>query len=211
MRKGIIAAATLGFSLLARAITASAFTVGNSTPATIYFVQGQGFTPAISGNAGTGVPRADANGNAYLRSVQIAFAPGQTPPATLYIYSALPTDGNAATGTGSIGFAASTGGGLYVFNPPLQVPFSTPTFAVLPACASIFDAPDSYAGGTDLYPVGCPAPGSNPIVEGTYDTGFTATFTEPPSVVPALTPGGVALLILGLLASSLLLVGRRPS
>jgi hypothetical protein len=61
---------------------------------------------------------------------------------------------------------------------------------VLPTCANIYDAPDSYPGGTDLYPVGCPAPGSNQIVQGTFDIGFTATFVDPPVVAPASLPNG---------------------
>jgi hypothetical protein len=103
---------------LAAYSSASAFSVGNATPASVYFVQGQSFTPADLGNAGSGTPHADSAGNAHLVSLHIAFAAGQTPPSTLYIYSTLPTNGNATTGVGSIASAPDSGGGTYVFNLP---------------------------------------------------------------------------------------------
>ncbi len=193
--------------LLGACMQANAFTVGNSTPTSVYFVQGQSFTPAVSGNAGSGTPKPDSSGNAQLSSVHIAFATGQTPSSTLYIYSTLPTNGDAATGIGSIASAPDSGGGNYVFNPPVPVPYSTQTYAVLPGCASIYDAPDSYAGGTDLYPVGCPAPGANPIIQGTYDIGFTATFVDPPQPAPMMNWTGVGLLVF--LLAGLALVTRR--
>jgi hypothetical protein len=185
----IVATFLLGASALA-----NAYTVGNAAPSSVFFVQGQGFTPAVSGNAGSGTPKPDSSGNAQLVSVHIAFATGQTPPSTLYIYSTLPTNGDAATGVGSIASGTDSGGGTYVFNPPVSVPFANQTFAVLPSCANIYDAPDSYSGGTDLYPVNCPPPGANPIVQGSYDIGFTAAFADPPQPAPMLGWPGVALL-----------------
>jgi hypothetical protein len=191
----------IGVALILGAnLRAEAYTVGNATPTSVYFVQGQSFTPAVSGNAGSGTPRSDSLGNASLVSVHIAFAAGQTPASTLYLYAALPTNGDAATGIGSIASAPDSGGGTYIFNPPVTVPYSTQTYAVLPGCASIYDAPDSYSGGTDLYPVGCPAPGANPIIQGTYDIGFTATFVDPSEPTPMMNwiGGGLLCLCLGL-------------
>lgn len=195
--------------LLGTSIQSSAFTVGNATPGSVFFVQGQSFTPAVSGNAGSGAPKPDGAGNAQLVSVHIAFAAGQTPLSTLYIYSSLPTNGDAATGVGSIASATDSGGGTYVFNPPVTVPYSTQTYAVLQSCANIYDAPDSYSGGTDLYPVGCPAPGANPIIQGNYDIGFTATFADPAQPTPTVDWIGAG--ILGLCLVGLGLLVRRRS
>jgi hypothetical protein len=42
--------------------------------------------------------------------------------------------------------------------------------------------------------VNCPPPGANPIVQGSYDIGFTAAFADPPQPTPMLGWPGVALL-----------------
>lgn len=172
------------------------YSIGNNTPPTLFFIQGQSFTPSVQGNRGVGTPTASPAGTVFLTQFSFDFDPGSpfgVPPPVLYIYAFEPTvaqvDGG---GLGSLGVGVHVGGGVYAFD-NLEIPFNTKSFAVLPESRSIFDgAGNPYPGGVDLFPQG------GIIAEGfgDFDAGFTATFVS--TTVPE--PTTLALFVTGALA-----------
>ena len=186
--------------MLGGAAHAAPFTIGNLTPGSVFFVQGQSFTPSLQGNAGAGV--APVSGTVYLDTFTIQYETPGTGFASLYIYAALPSLADAALGTGSLAAGTYLGGGLYDFaNTPLDA--ATKYFAVLPGPAAIFDGDgDLYAGGIDLFDRS-PEDGQLDEGFGPFDTGFSASFS---SAVP--TPG-TAVLVLAAMAGLALTRRRR--
>lgn len=190
--KRFIAVRTIGVLLvmgfaLASSI-ASAYVIGNAAPTSIFFVQGQSFTPGILGNLGSG--SAPASGNVFLDSFVINYAPGATPFNNLYIYAVLPTAADASIGVGSLATGVDVGGGNYAFS-SVALDVNTKYFAILPGSANIFDgAGDPYAGGIDIFPdpLNIAQLGEG---GGFFDIGFSATFHVP-------LPATGALLLIGL-------------
>ena len=154
---------------------AGTYSLGNQRPTSVFFVQGQSFTPAQVGTLGSaGAP---ASGSVLLTSMSIDYQPGTTPLNTLSIYTALPTTATAATGIDSLAVGTHIGGGTYTFS-GVALDVNTKYFAVLPAPAAIFDgAGNTYTGGTDIFDIG--ANGQLDEGGGVFDIGFRATFTVP--------------------------------
>lgn len=168
------------------------FGIGNATPWTVYYVQGESFTPSIAGNGGLGTPLARPDGSVLLTRFTIDFPRSltPTPPSRLYIYPFAPTIAQVKNdGDGSLGVGSYTGGGAYAFN-NLKLAFSSKYFAILPAPVSIFDgAGNRYAGGVDLFAWNGRVQEGN----GQYDIGFHAQYTtqtpEPSSLILSLLAG----------------------
>jgi len=180
----------------------SSYTIGNLTPTTIFSVRGQSFTPNVLGNAGVGPLVTSGTGTVFLTSFFIDFAPVQTQPTPtkLYVYSALPTLANSATGVGALGTGVYQGGGLFSFLMPLELNAATKYFAVLPASYNIFDgAGNTYTGGGDLFN------GESSVVEGGFDIGFRAQFSA--TTVPE--PSTYAMMLVGIAAVGLASRRRR--
>src|SRR5690242_5284158 len=160
--------------------------IGNATPSTIYYVQGQSFTPSLAGNGGSGTPRSGPDGAVSLTRFTIDFPSNLTPmpPSALYIYSYAPTITQVNNnGQGSLGVGTYLGGGVYTFH-DLPLSFSSKYFAILPESVSIFDGSGNpYPGGVDLFPWNGRVQEGN----GNYDIGFHAEFStrapEPSSFV----------------------------
>ena len=193
------AAVLLAFGVLAFGGTGRAesiiYSIGNSTSATSFFIQGQSFTPSIQGNRGVGTPTASPAGTVFLTQFSFDFdlsSPFGVPPPVLYIYGFEPSEAQVSNGgQGSLGVGTNIGGGVYAFD-NLELPFGTKSFAVLPESRSIFDGSGNpYAGGVDLFPQGGVVREGN----GDFDAGFTATFT---ATVPE--PGSVLLFGIGTLS-----------
>src|SRR5262249_41776102 len=156
------------------------YSIGNETPSTFFFIQGQSFTPSVQGNRGVGTPTASPAGTVFLNQFSFDFVFGDpfgVPPPVLYIYGFEPSEAQVSNGgQGSLGAGTHIGGGVYTFD-NLEIPFSTRSFAVLPESRSIFDGSGNpYAGGVDLFPQG----GVVREGFGDFDAGFTATFTTVP-------------------------------
>lgn len=151
------------------------FTIGNPAPDQAFTIQGQSFTPSELGLAGSGTPTGDAQLNVTLTSFTIAFTDSGTAPDELHIYSFLPDTDQASQGTGSLGTGTHVGGGVYEFEPGLQLPLCTRSFAILPSEQSILNGPNPYTGGSDLFAETIPPA---QIIEGGFDIGFSATFTS---------------------------------
>jgi hypothetical protein len=162
------------------------FVIGNSTPSTIYYVQGQSFKPSIAGNAGLGTPVARPDGSILLTQFRMDFPSSltPTPPSRLYIYGFAPTlaqvDNN---GEGRLGVGSYAGGGAYAFQ-NLKLAFSSKYFAILPEPVSIFDGSGNrYTGGVDVFFWNGRVQEGN----GQFDIGFHAEFTtanpEPSSLL----------------------------
>jgi hypothetical protein len=171
------------------------YSIGNNTPPTMFFIQGQSFTPSIQGNRGVGTPTASPAGTVFLTQFGFDFdlsSPFGVPPPVLYIYGFEPSEAQVSNGgQGSLGAGTHIGGGVYAFD-NLELPFSTKSFAVLPESRSIFDGSGHpYAGGVDLFPQGGVVREGN----GDFDAGFTATFT---ATVPE--PGSLLLFGIGTLS-----------
>lgn len=152
-------------------------TIGNATPGTQFFVQGQSFTPSVQGNEGTGVPTPDGQGNVQVTRVTfdiIGDAPGQ-----LHLFTTPPTAADASSGNGAIATGNHVGGGVYEFD-NAAIPFNAKTFAVLSAGATISDGSGNpYAGGVDMFNQG----GTISEGNGSFDIGFNVDFagaSEPP-------------------------------
>jgi hypothetical protein len=200
MRGHLICFISMAVLLGATQTEAGTYSIGNAQPTTVFFVEGESFTPSVQGNAGTGTPIASPSGTVLLTSFTIDFQNPATAPTPLYIYAFEPTVAEAAVGTGSLATGSYAGGGVYDFSTPVNLTFTTKYFAVLPTSASIFDGDAvNYPGGIDLYP-------QNGIVQegalgqGVFDIGFAATF----NVVPEPSTGALAftsLLTLVLLAA----------
>ncbi len=184
----VIAAALPAFH--ATPAIAVPFTIGNTAPASTFFVQGQSFTPGVLGNLGSG--SAPASGLVELTTFHIDYnLTFSSPLASLAIYAAAPTVTAASTGAGSLGIGTHTGGGTYSFA-NLALDVNTVYFAVLLGSASIFDGSgNTYTGDVDLFPQS----GIVNLGGGAFDIGFSATFVTP---VPA--PGMIALMGLALIA-----------
>ncbi|MGP0071569.1 MAG: hypothetical protein ACLPWF_06505 [Bryobacteraceae bacterium] len=184
------------------------YTIGNNTPTTVYFIQGQSFTPTIQGNLGTGV--AATSGNVELVRFSLAFQNPTTAPGSLYIYSFQPTIAQVNnSGQGSLGVGANTGTGVYLFS-GLVLQANTKYYAVLPTQVSIFDGSGHpYAGGLDLYPQPVNAPTSIDEGLGGFDAGFTATFEILPSPPATPAPSSIWLMLAGLTAIGFYLGYRR--
>ncbi|BBM85065.1 PEP-CTERM sorting domain-containing protein [Candidatus Uabimicrobium amorphum] len=166
--------ALLAMSFICVSLYAESFTIGNTQPGTFFFIQGQSFTPNVQGNEGTGIATPNPDGNILLTSFSLDFVNAATAPGEIHIFASAPTLAQAASGTGSIGTGTHVGGGVYDFGPGLLIPFFAKSFAVLPNSAEIFDAPNAYAGGADLFPIG------GFVNEGGFDAGFNATFQTVP-------------------------------
>lgn len=104
LRRGLSAVAFLSL-FLGVAGHAQQFTIGTLTPESAFSVQGQSFTPAVPGPAGSGTPRTSEGGTVALTSFKITFSPEDpaAPPGVLYIYDSLPSSEDAAEGRGSMG------------------------------------------------------------------------------------------------------------
>lgn len=157
--------------------TMETFTLGNLAPSTIYFVQGQSFTPDSFGSVVTPPEPSSTPQVARLTWMSIAFDfSSATPPPVLYIFDAPPTPADAASGAGSRATGVHVGNGYYQFaGVPLD--FHTRYYAVLPEPAPIFDGGgDPYPGGVDMFI----RTDQSPVVigegYGTFDIGFDATF-----------------------------------
>lgn len=175
--------------------------IGNDGGPTIYFIQGQSFTPSIMGDRGHGTLTPSPAGTVRLMQFQFDFArddPNGTPPPVLYIYGFEPSRAQVFyDGEGSLGTGTHIGGGVYAFN-NLEIPFSRKSYAVLPDQRSIFDGPgDPYGGGVDLFPQGRGIWEGN----GNFDASFTAVFA------PAAVPEPTTLMLVG--TGILGLIGRR--
>jgi hypothetical protein len=181
---------------------ATTFTIGNAQPATVFFVQGQSFTPSVQGNNGTGTPTS-ASGQVLLTSFTIDFLDSTSAPSSLYIYSSAPSVSNASSGTGSLATGSYAGNGVYDFTTPVSLLFNSKYFAVLPTSENIFDGSgNTYTGGIDLFPQsGIVAEGGGGA--GVFDIGFNADFT-----VPASVPEPSGLLLFGSALSLFLLTYR---
>lgn len=172
----------------------STFSIGNATPSTIFFIQGQSFTPSIQGNDSLGVPTATPNNTVFLRLFSFDFtfvAPFGIPPSVLYIYDFVPTEAQVSNnGEGNLGVGTHLAGGEYKFN-NLEIPFNAKSYAILPESHNIFDGSGNlYTGGIDIFPrAGLVQEGF-----GDFDAGFNATFSI---AVPE--PSTLSLLTLGLL------------
>jgi hypothetical protein len=179
------------------------YSIGNATPGTLFFVQGQSFTPSVQGNAGIGTPSAPA-GLVELTSFTIAFQDPTTAPSMLSIFDHAPTSADAASGSGSLGIGTYVGAGEYDFANPVILAFTSKYFAVLPTSASIFDgAGDPYSGGIDLFPRS-----AGGVVEegfGDFDIGFTANLRAVPE------PASLVMLGSGLIGMLCYSLRRRAS
>lgn len=181
---GFLALITLSFDSELKA--SPLYEIGNATPSTIYYVQGQSFTPSIAGNDGSGTPTARPDGSVLLTRFTIDFPGNLTPlpPSALYIYPSAPTITQVNdNGQGSLGVGTYTGRGVYAFH-NLQLSFSSKYFAILPQSVSVFDGSGNpYPGGVDLFPWNGRVQEGN----GNYDIGFHAEFparaSEPSSFV----------------------------
>jgi len=150
--------------------------IGRGTPETIYYVQGQSFTPSAYGSFGSPAGPPSTPDSLRLTHFFIDYASWQVPLDQLYIYTSPPTPTEAATGAGSMATGTHIGNGLYKFDNP-ALDYHTKYFAVLPQSADIRDGPgDFYPGGSDLFP----RTDINPVRVneggGWFDIGFTATF-----------------------------------
>jgi MYXO-CTERM domain-containing protein len=185
------AAATLAAAVCVVAAPAQAapFSISNLTPGTVFFVQGQSFKASVAGNGGVGV--APGSGNVFLDAFTVAYEDPSAGFANLYIYAALPTTANAATGVGSLGTGTYMGGGIYDFA-NLMLDAATEYYAVLPASALVFDGDGNpYAGGIDIFDRD-PVDGQLDLGFGNFDIGFSASFNT------VSTPGSLALALVGL-------------
>jgi PEP-CTERM motif-containing protein len=157
--------------------------IGNDPAPTVYFIQGQSFTPSIPGDRGISTPTVSPTGTVFLTQFRFDFAAGEfgVPPAVLYIYGFEPSQTEVHNGgQGSLGAGTHIGDGVYAFA-NVEVPFNTKSFAVLPNQRSIFDGSGNlYAGGVDLFPQGGGVREGN----GNFDAGFTASFAPPPVSEP---------------------------
>jgi hypothetical protein len=173
--------------------------IGNGPAPTVYFIQGQSFTPSIQGDLGSSTPRTSPAGTVFLTQFRFDFSsddPFGVPPAVLYIYGFEPSQAQVYNGgQGSLGAGTHIAGGVYAFA-NVEVPFNTKSLAVLPEQRSIFDGSGNrYAGGIDLFPQGGGVREGN----GNFDAGFTASFASAPVPEPnALMLFGTG--VLGLLA-----------
>jgi len=178
------------------------YSIGNSTPGTQFFIQGQSFTPSVAGNDGSGVPMAGADGTVRLLTFSFDFVNPVTAPSALHIFAFEPTLAAAGTGAGSLGTGTYLGGGVYGFGAGLALDFVTKYFAVLPFSAGIFDGSGNpYAGGVDMFPMPLAAPTNVTEGFGDFDAGFNATF----EVVPE--PSTLVLVTVG--AGMLIGIARR--
>jgi hypothetical protein len=181
MRRWIYALVGLA-ALIGAPPAGAAFSIGNNTPSTFFFIQGQSFTPAVQGNRGVGVPAPSPAGTVFLTEFSFDFAvndPFGAPSPVLYIYAFEPTEAQVSGGgLGSLGAGTHVGGGVYSFS-NLEIPFAAKSYAVLPESRSIFDGSGNpYTGGVDMFPQG----GVVREGFGDFDAGFTATFAD--QVVP---------------------------
>ncbi len=158
--------------------------IGNDPAPTVYFIQGQSFTPSIPGNRGISTPTASPAGTDFLTQFRFDFAAGEfgVPPGVLYIYGFAPSQAQVDNGgQGSLGTGTHIGDGVYAFA-NVKVPFNTKSFAVLLEQRSIFDGSGNlYAGGVDLFPQGGDIREGN----GNFDAGFTASFAPAPAPEPS--------------------------
>lgn len=191
---GFVILVTLSFGSQVKA--SPIYGIGNATPSTIFYVQGQSFTPSIAGNDGSGTPMARPDGSIFLTRLTMDFPSKLTPipPSTLYIYRFAPIIAQVNNnGEGSIGVGTYAGGGAYAFN-NLKLSFSSKYFAILPTSVSILDGyGNSYPGGVDLFPWNGRVQEGN----GHYDIGFRAEFS---TLAPE--PSAFVLLCLGSLISA---------
>lgn len=200
-RQRVAGAALLALASAWSHAAAAAFTIGNPTPDSVFFVQGQSFTPSVPGKLGSG--SAPASGIVLLDRFTIDYDTGRsTPFAALYLYASLPTTAAAASGVGALAVGSLIDdAGTYDF-PEVPLDVSTRYFAVLPAPASVFDGlGDLYPGGVDLFDR---PPADNQLDEGfgEFDLGFRAVFLSAGNPVPAPPSGWLVLAALGALAAS---------
>jgi hypothetical protein len=153
------------------------YTVGNFAPESLYFVQGQSFTPSVFGNVW--MPPNPSSTPRVVRLTRFAIAYDlnfSTPFDSLYIFDVPPTPADAASGNGSRATGTHIGGGVYSFSNTV-LDYNTKYYAVLPGPAVIFDGPgDPYPGGVDMFI----REDFDPVVIGEgggfFDIGFDATF-----------------------------------
>ena len=166
---------------------AEVYTIGNSVPLTpqgTFFIQGQSFTPSVTGNNGSGTPFVSNHGTVFLQKFSLAFNltdPSKpSPPPVLYIYDFLPSkaqvenNGEGAIGTGLL----NEGTDSYTFD-GLELLYNAKAYAIIPESRDIYDAPNSYTGGTDIFRH---PDNTNQLVQGNYDAGFSATFITPETI-----------------------------
>lgn len=162
---------------LALTTTMDAYSLGNLPPSSVFFVQGQSFTPSSFGNAVSPPTPASTPTIALLTWMSIAIdSSSSVPPPVLRIFDAPPTPEQAADGTGSRATGMHIGDGFYKFD-GVPLDFHTKYYAVLPEPAAIFDGGDDpYPGGVDMFI----RTDLDPVVigegYGTFDIGFDATF-----------------------------------
>jgi hypothetical protein len=153
------------------------FSAGNFAPASIYYVQGQSFTPAAFGNVWTPPNPTSTPQTVRLTTFHISYdLNSSTPFDALYIFDAPPIPEAAAAGTGARATGTHRGGGVYEFTNTV-LDFNTKYYAVLPGAPVIYDGGgDPYPGGVDMFI----RTDLNPVVigegYGTFDLGFEATF-----------------------------------
>ncbi|MFO0859926.1 MAG: hypothetical protein U0570_05165 [Phycisphaerales bacterium] len=171
---------------------AETYTLGNFPSSSVYYVQGQSFTPSSFGNAVAPPAPASTPKVARLQWMSIAFdLSNAVPPPVLRIFDAPPTPAAAASGAGSRATGVHVGDGFYKFD-GVALDYHTKYYAVLPEAANIFDGGgDPYPGGVDMFI----RADLNPVVigegYGTFDIGFDATFDYLPGCAADLNTDGL--------------------
>ncbi len=165
--------------------------IGSSLPETVYYVQGQSFTPATFGNFGAPPYPASTPAIVRLKFFTIDYDLAETPLDKLYIYTSPPTPDEALTGAGSMATGTHIGYGIYQFD-NVTLDYRTKYYAVLPQPANIHDGPgDLYEGGVDLFPRLDMDPVRVAEGYGYYDIGFRATFEYIPGCPADINLDGV--------------------
>lgn len=167
------------------------FGIGNQSQRTIYFSQGQAFTPSEFGNDATPqLPDAPPT-TVFLTSFRFHYPDvgpaGYGRSDRLFIYASPPTVEDARSGAGSMatgtyveeGFSNATP--LYTFD-HVELAFSTKYYVVFPGITLVRAVEgNAYSGGAMLCPCDDVAPGVVDENSSDLDIGFRATFEYRPA------------------------------